>query len=323
MTTRETVMEVEEAAARWILKRDSGQWTDTDQKQLDSWLEASVRHRVSFVRLNAVWGDVAALEGTDVERAPGWDLHSEEHSRRRWRPSLGQGVAIAAGIVLVLGVTLVLVATPDPGVVYSTDIGGHKAVPIADGSVISLNTDTQIRVQLSESERRMTLLRGEAFFQVKADPKRPFTVRVGSEQIAVIGTEFSVWEQPAQLHVAVVSGEVRIGGEADAVILTAGKVADIDRLRIRVKSQPVQDIHSELEWRSGRIAFRNTPLPEAIGQFNRYRTQKIFLEDPSLATVTIIGDFVLDDVESFLKELRHIGVRSQIQGDRIVLTRGS
>ena len=345
MTTHQTLAEIEETAARWIIKRDSEHWTGADQVELERWLDTSVSHRDSFVHLQAAWDNVGLLTRRDVKRALGEWLPATARRSRRWGLSQVKDMAIAAS--LLLGVALAVGAYLRGGEDYSTPVGGHLTVPI-DGSVITLNTDTELRVRFSKSERYVRLIRGEAFFQVNADPERPFTVQVGDEQIVVLGTEFSVWDKPGALHVAVVSGSVRVAGssstlswigsrvgvghgavdggaaaQTDAKVVTAGMVADVIRAEIRVQPQSVRDIENTLAWRTGEIALRETPLSEAIVEFNRYHTVKIAIEDSSLATVRVGGDFDLKDIDGFLRELRSIGVRSQLQGDVIVLTRGS
>lgn len=344
MTTHQTLAEIEETAARWIIKRDSEHWTGADQVELERWLDTSVSHRDSFVHLQAAWDNVGLLKRRDVKRALGEWLPATARRSRRWELSQVKDMAIAAS--LLLGVALAVGAYLRGGEDYSTPVGGHLTVPI-DGSVITLNTDTELRVRFSKSKRYVRLIRGEAFFQVNADPERPFTVQVGDEQIVVLGTEFSVWDKPGALHVAVVSGSVRVAGssstlswigsrvgvghgavdegaaaQTDANVVTAGMVAEVDEAGTRVSLKPVEGIERDLAWRQGLIEFNRASLPEAIAELNRYHTQKMVIADSSLATITLGGVFYVKDIDEFLGYLRLWGVRTQVQGDRIVLTDG-
>ncbi|MEJ1961315.1 MAG: FecR domain-containing protein [Gammaproteobacteria bacterium] len=61
-----------------------------------------------------------------------------------------------------------------------------------DGSAITLNTDSQLRVALTEAERRVDLKQGEAFFEVAKDSTRPFVVEAGRKRVVAVGTKFSV-----------------------------------------------------------------------------------------------------------------------------------
>src|SRR3981189_822736 len=87
------------------------------------------------------------------------------------------------------------------GTSYRTAIGGIAAISMKDGSTVTLNTNSDIRVALSETERRVDLEKGEAFFEVAKDPNRPFVVRVGDQRVIAVGTKFSVRREPNHVRV--------------------------------------------------------------------------------------------------------------------------
>src|SRR5262249_39417186 len=96
---------------------------------------------------------------------------------------------------------------------YRTPVGGIESVPTADGSTITLNTDSQIRVALSASERRIELKHGEAYFEVAHDPNRPFVVHAGNKRVIAVGTKFSVRRDYDDVQVVVTEGKVRLEGD--------------------------------------------------------------------------------------------------------------
>jgi len=92
------------------------------------------------------------------------------------------------------------------GTRYSTPVGEIASVPMRDGSKVTLNTDSQIRVTLTDSERRVDLKYGEAFFEVSKDPKRPFVVNAGGKRVIAVGTQFSVRRDANDIQVVVTEG---------------------------------------------------------------------------------------------------------------------
>jgi len=91
---------------------------------------------------------------------------------RRRRPAL----AAAAALLFAVGGSVYFAFAPN-GERYTTPVGGIASVPMADGSNVTLNTDSQIRIALTDTERRVELGHGEAFFEVSKDPSRPHRAR--------------------------------------------------------------------------------------------------------------------------------------------------
>jgi len=159
---------------------------------------------------------------------------------------------------------------------YSAPVGGLVSVPMKDGSRITLNTDSKVRVAVTDKERMVQLERGEAFFEVAKDPGRPFVVAAGTQRIVAVGTEFSVRCDGADIRVIVTEGKVRLKGGA---ILGAGGVARSGGTGMQVQSKPLSEIQESLSWRQGFVSFHNAVLAEAVAEFNRYSEKKIEVRD--------------------------------------------
>ena len=99
---------------------------------------------------------------------------------------------------------------PHGGSSFRTAIGAITAVPMSDGSKVTLNTDSQIHIAVTGHERRINLGRGEAFFEVAKDPNRPFVVVAGHCRVVAVGTQFSVWREADEVRVVVTEGRVRV-----------------------------------------------------------------------------------------------------------------
>lgn len=249
----ESHQEIEDQAAAFLARRDSGNWTQVDQAELEEWLTESTARRVGFLRLEAVWDEArrlralsAGLPAGAVPPPGGWrhtpffDADSSATLRAgapasslpavavsnqagRWpRKRMGR-VALAATVVCALGVGVYLTSVPREDC-YSTPIGGIASVPLADGSHLILNTATQVRVDLTPQERHVRLENGEAFFQVAKDPNRPFVVEVGNKRVIAVGTEFSVRRTGEDMRVVVTEGKVRVeSGSSDVATTVRGR----------------------------------------------------------------------------------------------------
>jgi transmembrane sensor len=208
---------------------------------------------------------------------------------------------------------------------YATNVGAIDTVPLADGSHITLNTDSRIRVDLAPGERRIELDRGEAFFQVAKDPARPFVVKVGNKRVIAVGTQFSVRRDDAgDIRVAVSEGKVRVETDSPAgsavPVLVAGDVAQTAKTEVFVRPHATGEVEEEMSWRSGYITLRDMTLADAVAEFNRYNKRKIFIEDPALAARRVGGMFRANNPQAFLWFLNsELGVEADQTENKVVL----
>ena len=340
---------IQQAASDWVARRDSEQWTDADEARFQTWLTASILHRVEFLRIEAAWNETRRVKalagGTRADRPPPaqqWNLSpyfdKPTAEARAVRP---RAWALAASVLLIIAGAFATWYLWPPGQQYSTPIGVTASVPIADGSQIILNTNSEIRVALSPSERYVDLEHGEAFFQVARDPKRPFVVEAGKKRVVAVGTQFSVRRDGEAIQVVVTEGKVRVEdadeplrdaavqpqgtttpeGPDAPVFLTPGTIARAGDAGVLLQHRTVPEAEAELSWRSGILTFRDDTLAEAIAEFNRYSERKVVIDDPAIATLKIEGNFRANNVAAFLDLLQGgYPVKVVQEGDRTVLT---
>lgn len=210
---------------------------------------------------------------------------------------------------------------------YRTAIGGLRDVPLPDGSVITLSSDSRIQVTLSRNERRIDLQQGEAFFKVAKDSSRPFVVSAGDRRAIAVGTRYDVRRDAADLRVIVTQGVVRLesdngpgGRSLPTTLLPAGSIALASDAGVVVSSGSVQQAEEFLNWRNGFISFHDTPLASAAAEFNRYNVRKIVIGDASISTLRVGGNFRWSNAETFVR-LLELGfpVRAVHARDTIVL----
>jgi transmembrane sensor len=342
-----TSRQIEAEAAEWLARRDASDWTSSDAKALESWLAASIAHKVAYVRLEAAWktalrlkalrsavpaeavaGGQLARRTRFLARAPrlGRDSQIEApvartYSKRR-HPIL---YVVAASVLLGIGCATFWLLLPQ-GSAYHTAVGGIEAVPLEDGSKVTLNTDTDLRVSLTTSERRVDLKQGEAFFEVAHDPGRPFVVRAGAKRIVAVGTQFSVRRQGEDVWVVVTEGKVRLesgdpAGAAPITLIRAGNMARAQESGVLVSPENPADAESALSWRQGYVVLHDTPITEAAAEFNRYNVRKIVIADPAVGNIRVGGNFRSTNSEAFVRLLANgLPIHIEENDQEIVLT---
>jgi transmembrane sensor len=344
---------IEEAAADWLVRRDGDDWSAQDQRALDAWLAASAQHKVAWLRLESAWREAGRLqalaaglpagsppprtwsgarvpEGSpdrvpdlrDVAFAP---RYRDDRARRGgWRHGMAATLAVLAlGSAAWGGWQM----TGREQGTYASTVGQIQTVTLPDGSTATLSSDSRLELRISRSERHVSLVQGEAFFDVARDTRRPFVVETEGRRVAAVGTRFSVRRDTEAVRVVVTEGKVRLesragrDGRAQPVaLLPAGSVATAGRNGVLVRSLPVADAERYLEWREGFLTFDDTSLAEAAAEFNRFNTRKLELADATVAELRVGGNFRWSNADGFAHLLEQgFPVRAERHPDRIVL----
>ena len=211
---------------------------------------------------------------------------------------------------------------------------------LGDGSVVNVNTQGKLEVQLGARERRVTLARGEAHFEVKADPTRPFIVVAGGVTVRAVGTMFAVRLSGETVEVLVEEGKVSVAPatlpspvaavpapEATAAPLVyAGERAVVARAdpaaAPRIEKMDPPAMSAALQWHRRVAVFNDTPLHEVIAQFNRRNVAQVVLADADLGTRRFGGALALDQVEALVRMLeREGGITVERRSDREIVLR--
>jgi transmembrane sensor len=353
----ESHSQIEDEVAGWLARRDSGRWSEDDEARLQQWLAVSTARRVAYLRLKSTWDTAGRLRALrsgmsstsaggvpapgEWRRSPFFEqspspapgalqtpaddpnsavVSSASLPRRPYRRLVP---AVAASIVIAVSVGFgAYLLWHTSGDRYETPVGGLASVPMSDGSNVTLNTDSLIRVAMTETERSVELQQGEAFFDVAKDPRRPFVVRAGSKRIVAVGTQFTVQRFGDDIRVLVTEGKVRLEGAASPpVLIAAGSFARADGSAVVVRRALPPQVDELLSWREGYLRFHETALADAVSEMNRYNTRKIFIEDPELAAIRISGTFRPTQYEAFVRVLQDgFSIQARNEGERITLS---
>ena len=286
-------------AAQWVMRLESNA---PEIEEFERWLSASPAHQREFFLASMTDAQLDSLVSLK-------DKHRQPPSRWLTFPQM----AAAALAVIGIGIALLMLASGPKNWVYTTDVGGRKQQSFADGSVVTLNTNTSISGQFDADSRPLTLLKGEAQFEVADDPRRPFAVHAGRTVVTALGTKFVVRRHDdGSTDVVVWDGKVRIdpsGRKESREDLTAGELAVVSPEGVIVKrTMNDADRRRHLAWLDGKIYFERAPLSAVIQEFNRYNRRHMTIRDPAIGDMEISVGVPATDVHSFIEtlSLQHI-----------------
>lgn len=294
--------DIAEQARAWVVRLASGEMDDRARAELRAWLTNSEAHARAFEAERTFWQRLDPLQVT-FER-----LERAEAAAPRPRRFRGPRVAAAAALALA-ACLLLLVFAPQLAIFLNADhaSGGAAvlAVDLPDGSRVTLDRNSAIRVAYDEGQRVVELLQGEAFVEVVADPERPFRVLAAGAVSEALGTAYAVRLAQGGARVAVSEGHVAVrsgtpGG--DVRQLTAGQALTYDAAGRLGAPYAFNPAHA-MAWRQDRVVLVERPLDEALAELDRYRRGRILLIDGERESVPVTGVIDLDRLDEGLAAL--------------------
>jgi transmembrane sensor len=343
-----------EAAAAWHDRVHRDKVPDETRTAFARWLAESPEHRAAYEEIDRTWADLKStahdprILALRHEAALRLTRRTSKASRpRAWATAAIILVALGAGLA---GLSMHSMGERSPIAMlvdafhtytdgrYATATGERLTVTLEDGSQLTLNTRTELKVAFTRAERVVRLSRGQALFEVAKDARRPFIVEANNRRFVAVGTAFDVRIDGAQIDVTMIEGTVRVeratslkptesAGSTAAqatrwtpkdsaartdfdtsvspqllvTTLTAGEQLTVDNeSHDHVRSADPERVTS---WRHGQVIFENTRLAEAIAELNRYSDIKIELTDPALADLRLSGGFATGHPNLFIEAI--------------------
>jgi transmembrane sensor len=302
-----------EAARWWRVMRDEAA-TAADKREFADWVAQSPKHIEEMLRMARLhravsnpkvrWPTIDAesliREAKESRDDTVFSLSSHQAPKAEVRQRRVRALTfgLAAAVVLAVGVSWLTSSRPER---FQTKIGEQRSVMLADGSRVTLNTESQIEVQLFADHRVVDLVSGEAIFEVAHDARRPFDVRVGDVVARAVGTQFEVDRRATRTIVTVIEGRVAVtaGERRLAQPLTAGDRVIVDDGGPRPVEKGV-NLSDAVAWTQRQLVFRNRPLEEVAEELNRYNQAHVEIRSPALQKQEVTGIFRTDDLTSFV-----------------------
>ncbi len=314
-----------EDASLWVARLDRG-LSREEAENLGRWLDMNPKHRDCLLELAELWDRMDSLSVLS-------ELFDPPSAHAQGSRALGRTVwAIAASILaLVFAVNLLLPMAPwnvltenqrplanheTSNTLYETGIGAHSKVNLPDGTEMLLNTNTQVSVTYSNSERLLVLKKGELHVEVAHDKLRPLRVQAGDKVVEAVGTAFNVYlKDDKSFDVIVTEGRVRV--KPMEVQHASSKLTDegqeltrgqkLSVLNSRPSNVEIIDstvIDDRLSWRDGNLVFRGETLRDALSELGRYTPATFKVVDPRISDVRIAGLYKAGDVDGLLLALK-------------------
>ncbi len=297
-------------ASEWVARLNAGNVSAEEQDAFERWQSADPAHRSELAQARMAWFLAGKLDTSTSARHELNRLNAEAEplSASRWYDTprwvagaLSPSIA-AIAVVLVVGLWTLHqragtdLPTLDNDASTATAVNEITSYVLPDGSTVTLNADSAVRIAFTRDEREVILERGEAFFDVQHDASKPFVVAAGPRKIAVTGTKFNVNSHEAAVSVAVVEGHVNVGVKADAHIpadaLSAGDVILFPEGKpsVRQRLAPTQ----AAAWRSRQLFFDQSTLHEVLVEVNRYSQKRLVINDAGLTDLPLSGSDLTD-----------------------------
>ncbi|MDM0014730.1 FecR domain-containing protein [Variovorax sp. J22P168] len=265
-------------AAEWIIRLGDEAVDDRTQADCAAWCARHPRHGQLLREMQQLWNAVTC--DTPVPRP----VRIKPRSRQ---------VASVLGL-LVLVPCLLLVARALPWRYWLADertaVGEVRELRLADGSRLTLNSDSAVDIDMAGDKRRVRLRRGEIHVEV-AKASTPFVVIGRDGSVRALGTRYAVRKEAQDTLVTVTESRVLVRpreASDKSVELVAGSQLRFDRQGITHAASSAPS--TALAWQQGRLVFDDTPLPEVLRELARYRPGLLLgADEPALSELRFTG----------------------------------
>ncbi len=316
-------------ASAWVAQLETGSLVPADVEALREWTARSPRHAAELRRLARLSLELNALTEMTGPLAQAAQARRPIVRRRFGSKFLLPAYALASVLVVISLYWYSSQHSGDPLIPLlvsrslETAVGEYEEYSMPDGSRISLNTGTQLKVSFDDHQRMVTLISGEALFTVARDENRPFIVAAGNSEVRALGTAFVVRYIQEEVEVSVTEGKVMMSSVGPAfrqtnvpqpqaaplspVVLEKGQSL---RLVVNAPEKPVEiqvvsetDLRRKLAWREGLLDFHQTPLRQVVMEVSRHSGIKVIIPDEELQHMEYEGLFRVGETEKLLEAL--------------------
>jgi transmembrane sensor len=311
MMSRNHTDKLREVAISWFIRIKDIEADDPLRSKFEQWLMASVAHQQAYADVANVWASFDsphALEKlADIADQDAF-FQQAAQSKKIKNYVAGAVAAVAIGLGGLLGFQTWR-AQPVMQMAAQVEVGQVKAQRLEDGTLMTMNTGTDIEVTYYRDRRMVTLKRGEAIFEVTRDESRPFIIDSGKAKITVLGTRFAVNRLHKLVRVSVDHGTVKVEPQSvdsttqpNALILHDGEVAEVKH----DNTKPTRSHHQASDafaFEKGMVIFEEADLDEIAETLSRYRKLPLIAEPPVSNNVHISSMLKTTSIETFIHQM--------------------
>ncbi len=288
--------EVLEEAAEWLMRLSENDLSDSERAEWQRW-------KVSTPERDRAWARAQLLQSKLGGLPPSLAMSAlDRPSYPERRAALGK-LALLLALMPVGWGTWKLAQSQHRTADFRTRVGERRELTLADGSHITLNTDTAIDVLFDSRQRRVHLREGEILVQTAQDASRPFLVSTRQGRMQALGTRFIVRELSARTHLAVLEGAVQVvladNRQTAPMIVNAGQRTEFSAQQFGALTPTDQNVGA---WVQGMLMADNMRLADFVAELTRYR-HGFVRYDPAIANLRISGAFPISDTQRTLNML--------------------
>ena len=294
-------------AIHWFVRSASGTMAPQEELARNDWLAAHPDHELAWQRMHGIAGKIqqpARMQSLPVLHAT-LKTSAQQQRRRVLKGLAWAGTVLTSGWLLKDEPALRRL-TAD----HSTAIGEQRQLTLAEGTALTLDSNTLVNIDYSNHMRRVTLLHGRVMINTAADAAgRPFVLATRDGELRPVGTRFSVSRDAhgKHTHLAVTAGAVEIylaGSQTPARTLLAGQETDFyttHALAPRLLSA------STTAWADGMLSAERMPLAEFIQELARYHQGWLHC-NAAAGQLLVTGTYPLTGPDASLRILQALQV---------------
>ncbi|MDR0394201.1 MAG: FecR domain-containing protein [Tannerella sp.] len=287
---------------RHILNRYfAGESPEEEKEHIHLWLQSDGAHRKQFIR-ERIRFDATLVADEHADSSVG------AKRRRMW------SILRAASVILLLigcshfYSTYRISRLGQPVQNAYVPPGSRTSLTLAEGSAVWLNSNTTLKYPgLFPSEERIVELNGEGFFDIAADPGKPFVIHTDKYSLEVLGTSFNLesYASSASFEMALFTGKVKLfkneeGG--DTLYLNAGETATLVNDRLVVSATNF----NKYRWKEGIIVIEDNSFEEIMQLFEKYFDLQILIRTDKVKKLGYWGKFrMVDGIDHALRVLQN------------------
>ena len=308
--------------------------TAEEDKAVLTWIKAEPTNEARYSELQWIWEKSKKINPTETPNTDqAWQRFNERResfhssvtkSRMLWS---SPWIKVAASVTLLIGLIWIFTfLLPHGGQAYFMSVkleSGDRVITerLLDGSWITLNKYSSLSYSqpLLSKQRSVQLISGEAFFEVKPDPEKPFLVTVQDLSIRVLGTTFHVKTSLNQQEVILEKGSVEVSSGSEKLTLVPGEMALLDTQTSRLqKSTPSNDLYKY--YVNNLFIAENIPLEDLVRTLSEAYGEVILIQDKTLQTQPITTTLIFGSLEENLAVISEtLNVQILRQGKQIII----
>lgn len=283
----------------------------SQDQEIKEWISQKEDNKEEYIRYKNLWALMqTGGEMTDEQITQGF-FKVKNQIKNDNSPSVFLSIVKYAAIIIMAllgGYSLSLINFSENEPVVKNEIyvpnGSKTSVMLPDGTKVWLSNGTKFSYpQKFFGTNRIVELEGEGFFDVTHDKAHPFIVKIGQNQIKVLGTKFALvaYKNDRLVKAELVSGQIQFdikesdrSEEYHSYLLTPSQSLVLDKSSGEVTKAKITDSFYDY-WQNGIYQFKDEPFEELAKKIERIYNVKVTFEDEALKRRLFSGSLSIND----------------------------